>query len=119
MLFIAFTIFLGEIGNPKRGNGLASAFRVLVLNSSKLFLASDLGFTGIPESGFRGPGLRGLDLGFWVSGGLGPCFTFPETPFLVHIWDAKLFQWGPWGRSPDFPAPRIIITASFFVSMGP
>ena len=56
-------------------------FRVLVLNSSKLFLASDLGFTGIPESGFRGPGLRGLDLGFWVSGGLGPCFA-PEAPVV-------------------------------------
>ena len=56
-------------------------FRVLVLNSSKLFLASDLGFTGIPESGFRGPGFRGLGLGFWVSGGLGPCFA-PEAPVV-------------------------------------
>ena len=60
---------------------IARGFRVLVLNSSKLFLASDLGFTGIPESGFRGPGLRGLDLGFWVSGGLGPCFA-PEAPVV-------------------------------------
>ena len=38
-------------------------------------------FTGIPESGFREPGLRGLDLGFWVSGGLGPCFA-PEAPVV-------------------------------------
>ena len=94
MLFIAFAIFLGGIGKPKSGSGLEGGsgvwpvtslvvfdFRVLVLNSSKLFLASDLGFTGIPESGFRGPGLRGLDLGFWVSGGLGPCFA-PEAPVV-------------------------------------
>ena len=40
-------------------------FRVLVLNSSKLFLASDLGFTGIPESGFRG---LGFGVWIWVSG---------------------------------------------------
>ena len=40
-------------------------FRVLVLDSSKLFLASDLGFTGIPESGFRG---LGFGVWIWVSG---------------------------------------------------
>ena len=40
-------------------------FRVMVLNSSKLFLASDLGFTGIPESGFRG---LGFGVWIWVSG---------------------------------------------------
>jgi hypothetical protein len=38
---------------------------VLVLDSSKLFLASDLGFTGIPESGFRG---LGFGVWIWVSG---------------------------------------------------
>ena len=66
---------------PAAGGLCGLDFRVLVLNSSKLFLASDLGFTGIPESGFRGPGFRGLDLGFWVSGGLGPCFA-PEAPVV-------------------------------------
>ena len=55
-------------------------FRVLILNSSKLFLASDLGYW---HSGVRvsGAWLRGLDLGFWVSGGLGPCFA-PEAPVV-------------------------------------
>ena len=70
-----------DLGPGQQQGGCALDFRVLVLNSSKLFLASDLGFTGIPESGFRGPGLRCLDLGFWVSGGLGPCFA-PEAPVV-------------------------------------
>ena len=71
---------------------------MLVLNSSKLFLASDLGFTGIPESGFRGPGLRGLDLGFWVSGGLGPCFA-PEAP-VVRPRASRRRRTTPKGDSP-------------------
>ena len=65
MLFIAFTIFLGEIGNPKRGNGLeggsgvrpatswASVFGVLVLGSSELGVSFVLCFI------FRA-------VGFWV-----------------------------------------------------
>ena len=46
MLFIAFVIFLGEIGNPKRGNGLEGGSGVRPVTSWAGATVAELGDQG-------------------------------------------------------------------------
>ena len=83
MLFIAFTIFLGEIGNPKRGNGLEGGSGVRPATSWAGATVAELGDHGILGCwflthlnyfwrvtwgllAFRSPGFGGLGFGVWI-----------------------------------------------------